>query len=303
MIESIRLALQGIMANRLRSALTMLGILIGVAAVIILIAVGAGSSAAVQNQLAGLGTNTLTIFPTGGFGGPGGAANRTGTVSRPARLTAKDVSALEDKTNAPNIVEVAPVVNANATAAYEGATHEIAQGIGTTPNYFGIRNLEIASGSAFSDDDVSEHRKVVVLGQTVVDDLFGEALTRSERRSRSAASTWTVIGVLESKGTNGFADQDDTAIAPVTAVQDALASRSTRLQPHHRPGEVTGRIGRGVGGDHVDRCSRPTRSRRPTSRCSTRPICSTRAPRRTRCSPCFSARSPRSRCSSAASAS
>ena len=70
-IESIRLALQGIMANRLRSALTMLGILIGVAAVIILIAVGAGSSAAVQNQLAGLGTNTLTVFPTGGFGGGG----------------------------------------------------------------------------------------------------------------------------------------------------------------------------------------------------------------------------------------
>ena len=133
MIESIRLALQGIMANRLRSALTMLGILIGVAAVIILVAVGAGSSAAVQNQLAGLGTNTLTIFPTGGFGGPGGGCQPTGTLSRPARLTAKDVTALEDKTNAPNIVEVAPVVNANATATYEGATHEIAQGVGTTP--------------------------------------------------------------------------------------------------------------------------------------------------------------------------
>ena len=111
MIESVRLALQGILSNRLRSALTMLGIMIGVAAVIILIAVGAGSSAAVQNQLAGLGTNTLTIFPTGGFGPPGGA-NRTGTSSRAARLTAKDVTALEDKTNAPNIVEVAPVVTA-----------------------------------------------------------------------------------------------------------------------------------------------------------------------------------------------
>ena len=83
MIESVRLAFQGIMSNRLRSALTMLGILIGVAAVIILIAVGAGSSAAVQNQLAGLGTNTLTVFPSGGFGPPGGA-NRTGTQSRQA---------------------------------------------------------------------------------------------------------------------------------------------------------------------------------------------------------------------------
>src|SRR4249920_1703049 len=130
MIESVRLAFQGIMSNRLRSALTMLGILIGVAAVIILIAVGAGSSAAVQNQLAGLGTNTLTVFPSGGFGPPGGA-NRTGTQSRQARLTAKDVTALEDKTNAPDIVEVAPVVNANATATYDGATHQVGQGIGT----------------------------------------------------------------------------------------------------------------------------------------------------------------------------
>ena len=159
MIESIRLALQGIMSNRLRSALTMLGILIGVAAVIILIAVGAGSSAAVQNQLSGLGTNTLTIFPTGGFGPPG-AANRTGTQSRRAALTAKDVTALEDKTNAPNIVEVAPVVNAQgATATYQGATHQIEQGVGTTPNYLGIRNLEVVSGSAFTNDDVAQHRR------------------------------------------------------------------------------------------------------------------------------------------------
>ena len=227
MIESIRLALQGIMSNRLRSALTMLGILIGVAAVILLIAVGAGSSAAVQNQLAGLGTNTLTVFPTGGFGGGGpGGANRTGTVSRQARLTAKDVTALEDKTNVPDVAEVAPVVNANATATYEGATHDLGQGVGTTPNYFQIRNLEIASGSAFSEEDVTEHRKVVVLGQTVVDNLFGEGVDPLGAKVKIGGSTWTVIGVLESKGTNGFQDQDDTAIAPVTAVQDSLASRS-----------------------------------------------------------------------------
>ncbi|HTN80652.1 MAG TPA: ABC transporter permease [Acidimicrobiales bacterium] len=226
MIESVRLALQGIMSNRLRSALTMLGILIGVAAVIILIAVGAGSSAAVQNQLSGLGTNTLTIFPTGGFGPPG-AANRTGTQSRRAALTAKDVTALEDKTNAPNIIEVAPVVNAQgATATYNGATHQIEQGVGTTPNYFGIRNLEVASGSAFTQDDVDQHRKVVVLGPTVVTDLFGDGVDPVGQKIKIGGSTWTVIGVLKSKGSNGFADQDDIAIAPVTSVQDSLASRT-----------------------------------------------------------------------------
>ncbi len=227
MIESVRLALQGILSNRLRSALTMLGIMIGVAAVIILIAVGAGSSTAVQNQLAGLGTNTLTIFPTGGFGPPGGGgANRTGTASRAARLTAKDVTALEDKTNAPNIVEVAPVVNASGTATYQGATHDIGQGVGTTANYFAIRNLEIASGSTFTDDDVAEHRKVVVLGPTVVTDLFGDGVSPIGAKVKIGGSTWTVIGVLKPKGTNGFADQDDIAIVPVTSVQDSFASRT-----------------------------------------------------------------------------
>jgi putative ABC transport system permease protein len=225
MIESVRLAFQGIMSNRLRSALTMLGILIGVAAVIILIAVGAGSSAAVQNQLAGLGTNTLTVFPSGGFGPPGGA-NRTGTQSRQARLTAKDVTALEDKTNAPDIVEVAPVVDAQATATYNGATHQIGQGIGTTPNYFQVRNFEIASGSAFTEDDVTEHRKVVVLGPTVVTDLFGEGVDPVGQKIKIGGSTWTVIGTLKAKGSNGFQDQDDIAIAPVTSVQDSLSSRT-----------------------------------------------------------------------------
>jgi len=225
-IESVRLAFQGIMSNRLRSALTMLGILIGVAAVIILIAVGAGSSQAVQNQLAGLGTNTLTVFPTGGFGRPG-AANRTGTQSRRATLTAKDVTALENKTNAPNIIQVAPVVDAEATATYQGATHAIGQGISTTPNYFQVRNLEIASGSAFTQDDVTEHRKVVVLGPTVVSDLFGEGVDPVGQKIKIGGSTWTVIGTLKGKGSNGFQDQDDIAIAPVTSVQDSLSSRSS----------------------------------------------------------------------------
>jgi putative ABC transport system permease protein len=224
-IESVRLAFQGIMSNRLRSALTMLGILIGVAAVIILIAVGAGSSQAVQNQLAGLGTNTLTVFPTGGFG-RGGGAQRTGTQSRRAALTAKDVTALENKTNAPNIIQVAPVVDADATATYQGATHAIGQGIGTTPNYFQVRNFEIASGSAFTQDDVTEHRKVVVLGQTVVTDLFGEGVDPIGKQIKIGGSTWTVIGTLKAKGSNGFQDQDDIAIAPVTSVQDSLSSRT-----------------------------------------------------------------------------
>jgi putative ABC transport system permease protein len=189
MIESLRLALQGIMSNRLRSALTMLGILIGVAAVIILIAVGAGSSAAVQNQLAGLGTNTLTIFPTGGFGPPG-AANRTGTQSRRATLTRR-MSPLSRTRRTPRTSSRWRRSSARATATYRGATHQIAQGVGDTELPRGP-NLEIASGSSFTDDDVTEHRKVVILGQTVVDDLFDPG-ANPLGADQDRGSTWTVI--------------------------------------------------------------------------------------------------------------
>ena len=147
-------------------------------------------------------------------------------MSRQARLTAKDVTRSRTTTNAPDIAEVAPVVNAQRRDLQRARRTTSARVVGTTPNYFQIRNLEIASGSAFSDEDVTEHRKVVVLGQTVVDNLFGEGVDPLGAKVKIGGSTWTVIGVLESKGTNGFQDQDDTAIAPVTAVQDSLASRS-----------------------------------------------------------------------------
>ncbi len=249
MIESVRLALQGMAANRLRSVLTMLGILIGVAAVIILIAVGAGSSAAVQQQLAGLGTNTLTVFPSGGFGPPG-AANRTGTVSRAARLTAKDVTALEDEENAPSIAAVAPVVQSSATATYDGATHDVGQLVGTTASYFDIRNLEIASGSTFTEDDVADGRKVVVLGQTVVDNLFDAGVDPLGAKIKLGGSTWVVIGVLESKGTDGLLDQDDTVLAPVTAVQDAFTGRAAGYNNITVQAESRGASRCGISRDH-----------------------------------------------------
>ena len=253
------------MANRLRSALTMLGILIGVAAVILLIAVGAGSSAAVQNQLAGLGTNTLTVFPTGGFGGGGpGGANRTGTASRQARLTAKDVTALEDKTNAPDVAEVAPVVNANATATYEGATHDIGQGVGTTPNYFADpqpRDRERLSVQRRGRDGAPQGRRARTNrrrqpvrrgrrsprreGQDRRVDLDGHRRARVEGNERVPGS-----GRHRHRAGNGGAG---LAREPLW-----------RLQPDHRPGKVTRRLGRRIGADHVDACSRRTRS--PTAR-------------------------------------
>ena len=219
--ENVAIAVRGIAANRLRSALTMLGILIGVGSVILLVAVGTGSSAAVKKQLDSLGTNTLTVFKAGGFGGFGGRS-RTGTQSRQITLTPADVTALQDPVNAPDIAQVAPTVNASPTGTYQGSTYAPGRFIGTTANYASITNNSVVQGTFFTADDVDQHHKVVVLGSTVVTNLFGTGVNPVGDSVQFGNGTFRVIGVLKSKGTNGVQDQDDIAMAPVTAVEDVL---------------------------------------------------------------------------------
>jgi putative ABC transport system permease protein len=225
-LESIRIALQGLAANRLRSALTMLGILIGVGAVIVLVAVGTGTQQAAADQLSGLGSNTLTILNTSGFGGGPGGAARSGTSTRKVDLTKKDVEALEDVTRAPDVAEVVPSVTATARGTYEGNTYQPGQFLGTTANYESVKNTPTSSGSFFTDADVEGHAKVVVLGKTVVTKLFGVGVDPIGKKVKFGNAAWTVIGVLESKGSNGFQDQDDIALAPLTAVQDTLTGNT-----------------------------------------------------------------------------
>ena len=226
--ENFRIALQGILANRLRSALTMLGILIGVGAVILVVAVGNGSSLAVQKNIQNLGTNTLIDF-RGGFG-PG--ANRNGTQSRRIDLTPADAAALSDKTNAPDIKAVAPVRTASPTGSYQGNTYSPGQFIGTTPPYQEIRNQPVSSGRWFDQGDLDARSKVVLLGSTVVTNLFGSATANPIGASvQFNAATYQVIGVLKSKGSNGAQDQDDLAIIPLTTMEDTLTgSTSTYSQ-------------------------------------------------------------------------
>jgi putative ABC transport system permease protein len=226
--ESFKIAIRAILANGLRSALTMLGILIGVGAVIMLVAVGNGSSVAVQKQIQSLGTNTLIVNRQAGFG-PGGRT-RTGTISRGTDLTVRDVSALRDRTANPDIKAVAPALNAQSvTAAYQGATYSPAQFIGTSAEYAEIRNYKVASGTFFTNDDVAAHAKVVVLGQTVVTNLFGTGADPIGANVKFGNVSLQVIGMLAPKGTNGAQDQDDVAMAPITTVQDSFAGASTSL--------------------------------------------------------------------------
>jgi putative ABC transport system permease protein len=218
--ESFRIAIQGVLANRLRSALTMLGILIGVAAVILLVAVGNGSSQAVQKRIEALGTNGLIVFRQFNRGA-GGARN--GTQSRPSQLTLNDVKALEDKSANPDLKQIAPAVNVSgATGSYEGNTYSPSSFVGTTPNYEEIRNYSIADGRFFNNEDNSQGAKVVVLGQTVVANLFGVNANPLGETVQFNRTSFQVIGVLAKKGTNGAQDQDDVVIAPLTTIQENL---------------------------------------------------------------------------------
>src|SRR3954453_2161009 len=148
-IDSIRVALRGMLANRMRSLLTMLGILIGTAAVILLVAVGTGISNLVQHQIETLGSNAVYVFPQQSRGGQ----DRGGTNARRIRLTQDDVDALADRTRAPSILAVAPTIQTSGTAVADGATYALQSFIGATPNYAQIRNATLDGGRFFDESD------------------------------------------------------------------------------------------------------------------------------------------------------
>src|SRR5258707_2536366 len=216
MIESLRVAFAGLIANKLRSALTILGLTIGVGSVIVLIAVGTGSSNAVQKQIDALGTNVLLVQNATA---PGGLrATPTSNTS----LTLADATALQNSYQAPDVQSVSPVVNANAvTLTYNGTTYSPSTFVGTTPSYEQARDYSTSAGSWFSSAQESSHARVLVVGPTVVSELFGGQDPVGDTVQVNGTS-YQIVGVTASKGSNGTANQDDVAFAPLTAVQDTL---------------------------------------------------------------------------------
>jgi putative ABC transport system permease protein len=221
--EAFRMAVQGVLANRLRSVLTMLGITIGVAAVIILVAVGHGSAVAVQKRIEDLGTNVVTILPGFSFGRGSG-----GTQSSFTDFTAKDVKALRDKSAAPDIKSVTPIVNGSVTATFGSASYSPGQFLGTTPSYEEARKSPVEAGTFITAQQEAQHARVVVLGLTVVENLFGSQNPLGETVKLNGIS-FEVVGVLTPKGTNGAQDEDDIAIAPLTTTQDLITGVSSGL--------------------------------------------------------------------------
>ncbi|WP_067139933.1 ABC transporter permease [Microtetraspora malaysiensis] len=227
-LEISRFAVRGLTANKMRSVLTMLGILIGVAAVILLVAVGQGSSDSIKQRIQSLGANTLTVSASfsGGFGGPaggrGGGGGAAGPRTQARGLTLEDARAIAASGDAPSVKSVSPVVtSSSATTTYEGASHSISQVVGTYPSYFEATNKPVTSGAYFTNQDVTAVRKVVVIGKTVADELFGQVDPVGKKVNIQGAA-FTVVGVLKESGSTGGQDADDIAVAPLPAVQQSL---------------------------------------------------------------------------------
>ena len=216
-LDSMRVALRGILANRLRSALTMLGILIGTAAVILLVAVGTGIAEQVQVQIRNLGTNAIYILTERNTG----SGNR-GTSAHKIRLTKADVKALSDKTRAPDIDLVAPTVGTTGTVTWGGTTYALQNFIGGSPEFADIRNTPVAEGRMLNQEDMASHAKVAVIGQTVVDHLFPKGVDPVGQQVEFNGVRFRIVGLQVKKGSNGFQDQDDFMYAPLTSVIDNI---------------------------------------------------------------------------------
>jgi len=214
-MNTFRLALRALARNKMRSALTMLGIIIGVAAVIAVVSIGQGAQYMVQQGIQAMGTNV--VFIAAGSGRPGGVRVGYGGVKT---LTIDDMKAILREI--PLIKEAAPSVNSRKQIVYGNQNWSTVIN-GTTPNYFEIRNWSIQSGSVFSDEEVDLAANVCVIGTTVAKNLFLDE-DPVGKTLRIGNIPFRVDGVLESKGQNVIGqDQDDAVYAPYTTVQRKIS--------------------------------------------------------------------------------
>ncbi len=208
--EALRLAGSGLLANRLRSGLTMLGILIGVSAVILLVAFGNGASIQVQQQVQSLGSNIIYVYPQ---------STRVGGVSQGfgsgSTLTQADVDALKDQGAAPHIVTAIPVTQAAGNMTWQNQNW-FAQTTGSSQDFAEVRSYTVSTGAMFTADDVRSDAKVVVVGQTVVDNLFNgqDPVGQSIKINRQS---FRVVGTFAPKGSAGLGNQDNVAVVPISS--------------------------------------------------------------------------------------
>lgn len=215
-------ALRGLTANKLRSLLTVLGVAIGVGAVIVLVAVGNGSGKAVQDRLEAMGTNLLTVSTTGGGGG-GFFRGQAGPSAQQYSLTMADAEALADRRLAPDVAAVAPVMTSSGTATNGDTSYTVNQILGTTPEYLPATNTPVGLGSSFTAQDVEDGRRVALLGQTAATELFGRAAQAVGQTIRLGSVDHVVLGVLASKDSTGFSDPNSVVVVPISTLRATQA--------------------------------------------------------------------------------
>jgi len=216
-LESVRLAFRALTANKLRAALTMLGIIIGVGAVITLMSAGEGVSVYIEGQFQGMGSNLLFVIP-GSMeeqSGPPGTGNST------AELTSGDVEALRDPMRAPDVAAVSPEVM-QMTIVATGKRDTFVQVEGVTPDFSEVRNWFPEIGVFIDQEDMNSRARVALLGKSVIEELFPDNPYPLEQTVKINGIPFHVIGVLEEKGGSGMNDQDSTVLVPLTTAQTRL---------------------------------------------------------------------------------
>ena len=211
MLENIRMALVALGSNKLRSLLTMLGITIGVASVIVLVSLGQAVDGYVRQQFLGVGTNLVIVFPR---------QNDQGVVRR---LTLEDAQAVSDPFRVPDALVVMPQRNVTRNATYEGRQISV-RILGVTPDYLFVRSRSVTTGRFFDKDEMESQARIAILGQETIKRLFPSGLDPVGKSIRIAGITFKVEGTLNVVGGAGFGPSDDDLIvAPLTTVQTRLS--------------------------------------------------------------------------------
>jgi putative ABC transport system permease protein len=201
-------------ANRLRTFLTMLGMVIGVGAVILMMAIGEGAQQSIKRSIDSMGSNLFVILS----GSSSTSGSRSGSGNSSA-LNINDANAVGDLED---IAAIAPISTGNAQIIFSGNNWNTSI-IGTSPTYFSIRGWNVDSGELFSDADIRSANRVALIGKTVAENLFGDDIDPIGKTIRIKKSPFTILGVLESKGQSfDGRDQDDTIIVPITTAQRKL---------------------------------------------------------------------------------
>jgi len=218
-LSILRVAIRALSRNKLRSSLTMLGIIIGVAAVIAMVGIGRGASEVTQQQIAAMGSNLLAV----NSGGRNVGGMRTGAGATKTLVT-EDMLAIQREV--PGVAAAAPVNQTNTQVVFE-ANNWATSVTGTEPQYFDIRNWPIQQGASFDTNDVDMASNVVVIGQTVKRNLFPNGENPIGQTIRISNLPFTVVGVLQAKGSSGMGgDQDDAAFVPITTLQKKITGQN-----------------------------------------------------------------------------